>query len=74
MGAARTVCEVCGGEVDGIEDLARHFVAEAAGSDIAHVMWLNRSVTKHRVETSELAVLLRRRAEGQATGSETVSR
>jgi hypothetical protein len=74
MGEVRTVCAVCGVIVDGIEALAEHLVAEAAGSDIAHVMWLNRTVTKHRVAPAELAVLLRRQGEGRATGSNQVAR
>jgi hypothetical protein len=60
--------------VDGIDALAEHFVVEAGNSDIAHVMWLNRNVTKHRVGAAELAVLLRRRAEGPDGEEERVRR
>jgi hypothetical protein len=74
MDDAGAVCAVCTLTVGGFEALAEHFVAEAAGSDIAHVMWLNRSVTKHRVAPTELAVLLRRQAQGSATGEEQVRR
>jgi hypothetical protein len=56
--------------VEGIDGLAEHLVQEAGRSDVAHVMWLNRNVTKHRVTAAELAVLLRE----QATGEERVKR
>jgi hypothetical protein len=69
-----TVCAVCQTTVDGIDGLAEHLVVEADRSDVAHVMWLNRSVTKHRVAAAELAVLLRRRSEGLATGEDRVGR
>jgi hypothetical protein len=73
-GAVETVCAVCGVAVDGLDALAEHLVAEAGRSDVAHVMWLNRYVTKHRVAAPELAVLLRRRAEGLAVGEDRVER
>ena len=50
-----TECPVCGAAT---EDLAAHFVAAAEASDAAHVMWLNRNVTKHRLTAPELAPLL----------------
>jgi hypothetical protein len=40
--------------------LASHLIAEADASDGRHVMWLNRTVTKHRVDAGELADLLAR--------------
>ncbi len=67
-------CEVCGLTAGGLEALAEHLVAEAAASDGAHVMWLNRSVTKYQVDAVELAALLRRRAEGRPTVGERVNR
>jgi hypothetical protein len=57
-----------------MDALAEHLVLEAGRSDVAHVMWLNRNVTKHRVAAAELAVLLRRRTEGMATGEDRVER
>jgi hypothetical protein len=44
----------------GAQALALHFVEAADGSDISHVMWLNRNVTKHRITADELAPLLSR--------------
>lgn len=74
MAEATTVCGVCGVSVEGFDALAAHLVGQAARSDIAHVMWLNRSVTKHRVAPGELAVLLRRHAEGRLSGEDRVTR
>jgi hypothetical protein len=37
-----------------MDALAEHLVLEAGRSDVAHVMWLNRNVTKHRVAADEL--------------------
>jgi hypothetical protein len=54
--------------------LARHLVDEAAGSDVAHVMWLNRNVTKRRVNVDELARLLAARASGEPSNEERVRR
>jgi hypothetical protein len=67
-------CPVCHLAVAGFDDLAQHFMAEADGSDIAHVMWLNRNVTKFQVPAAELALLLRRRAEGRPMGIDRVTR
>ena len=67
-------CEVCGSPVDGFAGLAGHLVEQAARSDGAHVMWLNRSVTKRRVSADELRDLLERRTAGVATGEERVQR
>jgi hypothetical protein len=74
MAESGAVCDVCRVVVDGFDGLAEHLVAEAARSDIAHVMWLNRNVTKHRMAPAELAVLLQRRAAGGATGEELLRR
>jgi len=57
-----TACPVCGLPLPPGGDrtlvLARHLIAAAESSDVAHVMWLNRNVTKHRVGIEELAGLL----------------
>jgi pyrroloquinoline-quinone synthase len=54
-------CAVCGaafpaGEYD---SLSRHFYELAERSDPAHVMWLNKNVTKKKTNPAELAKLLR---------------
>jgi hypothetical protein len=69
-----TACEVCGVTVGGLDALAEHLVTEARASDGAHIMWLNRGVTKYQVEAAELAVLLRHRDERRPTGEERVKR
>lgn len=51
-------CPVCGTAAGGAPILAGHLVDEAEKSDGAHVMWLNRNVTKHRTGAVELAGLL----------------
>jgi hypothetical protein len=52
-------CPVCGVESgEGSRGLAAHLVERAACSDGAHVMWLNRNVTKERVGVEKLAALL----------------
>jgi hypothetical protein len=56
-------CPVCGHPTSGSGDdplgeLARHLVDQAARSEGQHVMWLNRNVTKRRVEATELSRLL----------------
>lgn len=53
---------------------ARHLVDEAARSDVDHVMWLNRNVTKRRVDVDELARLLAARAAGETSNEERVKR
>jgi hypothetical protein len=68
------VCEVCGEAADGLQELADHLVSLAGRSDVNHVMWLNRNVTKHRVGPEELVVLLRRRDRGAGTGEDRVRR
>lgn len=51
---------MCGVDVAGAgwEPLARHLFDQAEISDARHVMWMNRSITKHRTPVAELAVLL----------------
>jgi len=61
----------------GFEDLASlaaHLVGEAGRSDIAHVMWLNRNVTKHRVDAAGLAALLEQDRDGGSSGADRVGR
>ena len=74
MGEPGVDCAVCAVKVRGFEALAEHFVAQAARSDGAHVMWLNRNVTKYQVGSAELAMMLRRQARGLDTGSPQVRR
>jgi hypothetical protein len=52
-------CPVCGtATAGGAPALAAHLVEQADKSDGAHVMWLNRNVTKHQTGAVELAALL----------------
>jgi hypothetical protein len=52
-------CPVCGtATAGGAPALAAHLVEQADKSDGAHVMWLNRTVTKHQTGAVELAALL----------------
>ncbi|HZR12833.1 MAG TPA: C2H2 type zinc finger domain-containing protein [Acidimicrobiia bacterium] len=68
-------CPVCGVDGrDGHRALAAHLTEQAARSDGAHVMWLNRNVTKERVGVDELAALLRELAETGATRATRVKR
>jgi hypothetical protein len=69
-----SVCPVCGAAPGSVEALAEHLVAEADASDIAHVMWLNRNVTKYQVAAGELTVLLRRFAAHGPSGAGRVAR
>lgn len=69
-----TACPVCGAAAYGFPALADHFVAQAADSDVAHVMWLNRNVTKFEVDAAQLAALLRDHAEGRPMGRGRVAR
>ena len=68
------MCAVCGYSADGLPALAAHLVAEAERSDVAHVMWLNRNVTKHRVGVDELCRLLAETADGRSAGGDRVAR
>jgi hypothetical protein len=45
--------------------LAAHLVEQADASEDRHVMWLNRNITKHRVDARELARLLELAARGE---------
>lgn len=74
MASESLACAVCGASADGFGGLAAHFVAQADGSDVAHVMWLNRHVTKFEVDPETLAGMLRRHAEGRPTGGDRVAR
>jgi hypothetical protein len=67
-------CPVCGLTVRDVGSLAAHLVGEAERSDIAHVMWLNRNLTKHRVGVAQLAVLLEQYAGGGPAGEDRVVR
>ena len=67
-------CPVCRLAVEDVQELARHLVGEATGSDVAHVMWLNRNVTKHKVGVRKLATLLEQGADGPPSGETRVAR
>jgi hypothetical protein len=67
-------CPICDLRVDDVRSLAAHLVAEADRSDIAHVMWLNRNLTKHRVGVAELAALLEPAGDGGSAGEDRVAR
>jgi hypothetical protein len=69
-----TACPVCGGPVAHVDALALHLVEQAEASDGAHVMWLNRQVTKHRTDAAHLAELLRGLAAGRPSGEDRVGR
>jgi hypothetical protein len=74
---APTRCPVCGTDVrpSTWQELATHLVELADASDDRHVMWLNRNVTKHRVDAAGLAPLLERVARGEpASEQERVRR
>jgi hypothetical protein len=64
---------VRGADTDAVA-LAHHLAGEAARSDVDHVMWLNRNVTKRRVDVDELARLLAARASGEPSNEERVPR
>ncbi|MGH9124992.1 MAG: C2H2 type zinc finger domain-containing protein [Acidimicrobiales bacterium] len=67
-------CGVCGATTHGFGGLAEHFLSQADQSDVAHVMWLNRHVTKFEVDPATLAEMLSRYAEGRPTGGDRVAR
>jgi len=67
-------CASCGLMVDDVGALAAHLVQAAERSDVSHVMWLNRNVSKRRVGAAELAVLLERAADGRTSGEDRVPR
>ena len=67
-------CAVCGLMVEDLPALAADLVGEAARSEVAHVMWLNRNVTKGKVGVRELASLLEQDADGRPSGEDRVAR
>ena len=52
------LCPVCETESASYEELAAHFSKESRDSDIGHVMWLNRNITKDNHEEPKLPNLL----------------
>jgi hypothetical protein len=54
--------------------LAEHLVEQAGRSDDRHVMWLNRTVTKHRTDVEGLVPLLRAALAGEDPTAERVRR
>ena len=75
---ALSSCPVCGVAYPAgramAEALAAHLAWEAERSDVSHVMWLNRNITKHRVPVEELAALLRQWQAGGPLPDERVQR
>ena len=67
-------CPVCGESWGTGLGLAEHFVALAETSDGAHIMWLNRRVTKHRLDAPSLAPLLMTALSGTAPVADRVER
>jgi pyrroloquinoline-quinone synthase len=53
-----TVCPVCEVQVSSYGKLADHFGMETRRSDVGHVMWLNRNITKTKGDESRLSSLL----------------
>lgn len=51
-------CPVCRLEYPNVSQLAAHFVMSAECSDSAHVMWLNRNLTKERSSVDRLTRML----------------
>jgi hypothetical protein len=47
-------CPACGLTAADLGALASHLVEQAEASDVGHVMWLNRHVTKHRTSPARL--------------------
>jgi pyrroloquinoline-quinone synthase len=52
------LCPVCEAKVSSFEALATHFTGETRRSEVSHVMWLNRNITKSREAEPRLAELL----------------
>ena len=73
-GPAAATCEVCGEWMDALGDLAVHLIDRAGASDAAHVMWLNRNVTKRREDAIQLATLLQARTDGRQVDTDRVAR
>ncbi|MCJ2520160.1 MAG: iron-containing redox enzyme family protein [Candidatus Thermoplasmatota archaeon] len=58
-------CAVCGHvRAGGYQELARHFYDLAEESDPSHVMWLNRNITRRKIDVEALAERLRKYDEG----------
>ncbi len=55
-----TKCASCGAKFDlgDFDSLAGHFYDQAEESDVSHVMWLNRNITRKKTEKNELGSLL----------------
>lgn len=68
------VCPVCSLEVPDLAALASHLVGQAERSDDAHVMWLNRRVTRHRTSPADLERLLREELTGGGSSADRVAR
>lgn len=68
------VCPVCSAHAPDVAALASHLVEQAECSDDAHVMWLNRHVTKHRMSPAALEPLLREERAGGGSSGERVAR
>ena len=71
---ARIVCPVCTTEVADLGVLASHLVELAEESDIGHVMWLNRHVTKHRTPAAELELLVAEELGGGGSSGDRIAR
>lgn len=52
------ICPACLNEVGDYDSTASHMVREAYRSDVIHVMWLNRNISKKRMEVEEVRVRL----------------
>ncbi len=55
------ICPVCEAKFDdpSFSSLSSHFIENANTSDTDHVMWLNRNISKKRMEEEELALNLK---------------
>lgn len=67
-------CPICHVKIKNLSQLASHLVVKANESEAQHVMWLNRFVTKDRVDKKQLHRLLTNRSTGQTQGRDTVQR
>lgn len=68
------ICPVCESAFKDLSSLSVHLVEMAEASDGAHVMWLNRNLTKHRTSTVELERLLAAAMDGGGISSDKVKR
>ncbi|MEE9237631.1 MAG: C2H2 type zinc finger domain-containing protein [Thermoplasmata archaeon] len=58
-------CAVCGHiRAGGYQELAQHFYDLAEESDPSHVMWLNRNITRRKIDVEALAEKLRKYDKG----------